>query len=365
MRGSGSIWHRKTASLALLALAFGLAGGHALLWSWTEQQVAKQTTIWLAAQRAAGWTIQTGATTGGGWPWSADLLLPDMTVSSATPPSSSSLTWHAERVRLRLLLLHPRTLNIVLEGLQTLRIGDLPEVQLAADNMAATLPLDPDSPAGAIDVTAQHLRASRTSPSQVADDAGSVTISDLTLRAANRPATPPALTMAVRATDVGLPAGVDWALGPRIAHLTLEAALDGPLLNSFAPDDRSNSGVSLAARLAAWRDAGGALPIDNVIVDWGPMDLRGSATLALDQNLQPKDTATLRITGWSAAIDALVRAHVIPAGTATAAKAVLALLSHTQPDGRAAAEIPLTDQERTLSFGRIPLVRLPELIWPE
>jgi hypothetical protein len=62
-------------------------------------------------------------------------------------------------------------------------------------------------------------------------------------------------------------------------------------------------------------------------------------------------------------LDALAEARLIAPRAATAAKAVLALLQRPQPDGKPAVQLPLTLQDRTLALGRIPLARLPELIW--
>jgi hypothetical protein len=54
----------------------------------------------------------------------------------------------------------------------------------------------------------------------------------------------------------------------------------------------------------------------------------------------------------------------MPARTATAAGAILALLARKQPDGTLLVEAPLTLQDSVLQFGRIPLLRVPMLQWP-
>ena len=46
-----------------------------------------------------------------------------------------------------------------------------------------------------------------------------------------------------------------------------------------------------------------------------------------------------------------------------AAGAVLGLMARPQPSGPPVVEVPLSLQDRTLSLGRIPLLRLPELVW--
>ena len=339
-------------SLLLLALPVLLAAGHFILWRWAEQRIAQETNNWIAAQRAQGWTIRTGFGVGGGWPYSAKWTLPDVVISrdDALP---GGLVWQADRVRLRVALLHPRVLTINLEGLQSLRLGSAPTLHYAADEMAMVLPLEPGIPARDVDLNSSHLRAGL--PDQ---GTGGITVTDLHLHAETRPGTTqgePALTVFLQANDIGLPAGINWALGPTIAHLAVDGAVDGPIPR----------GIDLATRLAGWRDGGGTLPVQTMSLQWGPLALSGSATLALDEELQPMGAATVRMAGWGEALDALVRAHVVPSRTALAAKAVLSLLARKpQEGGPDEVEVPLTDQERTLSFGRIPLTRLPGIVWP-
>jgi Uncharacterized protein conserved in bacteria (DUF2125) len=122
---------------------------------------------------------------------------------------------------------------------------------------------------------------------------------------------------------------------------------------------------ALAERAAAWRDAGGTLEIQRLAVNWGPLDLTGSATLALDDQLQPMGTGSARVIGYAETLDALAARGAISRSAATAAKAVLSLLAHAPADGSPPdVKVPLTLQYRTLSMRQVPLLRLPELDWP-
>jgi hypothetical protein len=144
-------------------------------------------------------------------------------------------------------------------------------------------------------------------------------------------------------------------LGPRIASLTLQGALDGPVPRAH----------TLGERAAAWRDGGGTLEIQHLAVNWGPLDLTASATLALDEQQQPMGTGSARVIGYAETLDALASHGVISKSAATAAKAVLSLLAHSPEDGGPPdVEVPLTLQYRTLSMRQVPLLRLPELDWP-
>ena len=101
------------------------------------------------------------------------------------------------------------------------------------------------------------------------------------------------------------------------------------------------------------------------MVDWSSTRLEATATLALDEELQPMGAGTSKIVGYGPALDALATNAVITRSAAKAAKAVLTLLAHTQTDDKSdEVEVPLALQFRTLSVRQVPLIRLPEFDWP-
>jgi hypothetical protein len=158
---------------------------------------------------------------------------------------------------------------------------------------------------------------------------------------------------------IDLPPARSWALGNRISSASIEGTLAGPV------DDPVPPSRDLAARAAAWRDGGGELTIRDMAMGWGPLGLSGAGTLGLDERLQPTWNGQVRAIGYAAALDALVSAHALTPGAATAAKAVLSLLAHVPQDGSPPdVEVPLTLHDRVLSMSQFPLLRVPELIWP-
>ena len=89
------------------------------------------------------------------------------------------------------------------------------------------------------------------------------------------------------------------------------------------------AGRSPEERAASWRDGGGSLEIQHLALDWGPLDLTASATLALDDQLQPMGAGSARLVGYAETLDALAPHGAISRSAATAAKAVLSLLANT------------------------------------
>ena len=341
--------------IALLAVPIVLVGADVLYWRVAERNLDDGFAAWMAGRRAAGWTAVSGKPVRSGWPLAATLTVPLVSLKGGDPDIPGGLTWSTDRVVLRIALLHPRMLEIASDGMQRLRLGDGPEIPYTADRLRVVLPLQSGVPAHSAALAANNLRAGM--PTAV-DSASALTIGSLRLHWDMRPAAPsgePALAFSLDADGIVPPSGVARALGPRIASFAIDGALDGPVPRTRA----------LALRAEAWRDGGGTLEIHHVALTWGPLDLSASATLALDEQLQPMGTGTARVVGYAETLDALAAHNVVSRSAATAAKAVLSLLAQAPDDGGPPdVEVPLTLQYRTLSMRQVPLVRLPELDWP-
>lgn len=347
MRGRRRLW---------LGLGLGLAvllGGHALFWRWATGRMEQALQAEMAQWRAQGWTVSAGPAVRSGWPLHLRLEVPEVAIAGRFGPPGG-VAWSAARVVLDLSLLHPRTLVLDFVGPQRLRLGPGPALPLEAAQARAIVPLATGAPPRTLDIALRGLRAGPPGAGLRAAHA--------TLHLAGQPgavAGEPAVAVVFAARDIALPplpAGESWALGPRITALELDAALTGPLPAIADPE----------ARAAAWRDGGGTVALHALTLRWGPLDLDGSASLALDAALQPMGAARLRMTGQAATLDALARAGVIAGPAAQAAKAVLALMAQSPPGGGPpSVQVPLTLKDRTLAMGHIPLLRLPLLLWPQ
>jgi len=371
----------RRALILACAVVLVAVGGEALAWRWAVGTMADRYAAWTAQQRAHGVAIGSGDPVRGGWPLEARLTLPQARIEAG----GGRVAWTADAVVLGVSLLHPGTLTVSAEGMQRLHVasGFAPAFDLpfTADRLRATIPLEPGAPAREIDIAASHLRAGLLMGAQEggattgdgAADGGAtsgggsgLTVALLSLHAASTPAAAqgePAISFAGSAEDIGLPslpappgqAPRAWPLGPRIASVSIQGAVTGPLPRLADP----------LARAAGWRDGGGTLEISRLAIGWGPLGLNSTATLALDDAMQPMGTATAHIIGAPETLDALAANGVITARTALAAKALLALMTK-EPEGGGApvVDVPLTLQDRKLAMGRIPLAVLPELLWP-
>lgn len=341
--------------MLLIALLLAVLIGDTIVWYGAVRQMRAGFADWLAATRANGWSVTTATPEAGGWPLTPTLILPDVMMQGGTPDIPNGVTWRAERVLLRLRLFHPLVLRINAQGTQHLRVADAPDIPYTANRLELLVPLRADPSAQPVHLHGEALRASLP----VAGAGNTLTLDHLDVDAVLHPVAPqgqPALSIAANADGIGLPSRPKWALGPHIASVLLDAVLDGPLPN--AP--------GLTARATAWRDHGGSLHVQHLETQWGPLGLTATATLALDPDMQPAGTATAQVTGYAGTLDALSRNGAMSRSAATTAKAVLSLLADTPENGGPSqVEVPLSLQHHTLSMRQMPLLRVPELEWPQ
>ncbi len=140
--------------------------------------------------------------------------------------------------------------------------------------------------------------------------------------------------------------------GPGIDALALHASATPPF--PVAGDPR--------AAATAWRQAGGAVDVSDVTLTMGRARVVGKGRIWLDNALQPRLDATMRVTGYEAGLDELAAAGVLTRPAAVAAKAVLGLLAAPTSDGGAVVPVQIADG--VLTVARFPLLRVPALDWP-
>ncbi len=165
----------------------------------------------------------------------------------------------------------------------------------------------------------------------------------------------PSAGLTVALDDLTLPSGLlPGTLGTRIDALALEAEVMG----AIGPEVNT-------ATVAAWRDAGGTVEVEEFTLRWGPLRVKAAGTVALDGSLQPLAAFTATMSGFAETIDLLVAQGALDANDAAAAKTLLSLLAKTPLTGGAPEiAVPLTIQNQRLSVGPVPLFTLRPIVWP-
>ena len=141
-------------------------------------------------------------------------------------------------------------------------------------------------------------------------------------------------------------------LGDTIGHLAARIAVKGTV-----------PAGPLRPALDAWRTDGGTLELESLGIAWPPLDVAASATLALDEDLQPEGSGTATIAGYDRIVDALAAAGMLKRNEAAFAKIALGLLAKPRPDGTAEIAAPLRLQGGALYLGPARIARLPHIGW--
>lgn len=343
-------WPPYRTAARLGALLLVAAAAHGAVWWWVTAEIQRQVAATLAAPPLPGWQASAGTPRRTGWPWAATVEVPSPAAQGPQDgPAGTALGWQADRLTVSLALARPRLLVLAVEGRQEWRLGAGPPIPVTAALLRAEVPLATGVPARAITLAVADFRAALPD--------GDVSLARLDLTGNFHPAAQqgePALTLTATAQRITLPPSQPAPLGRLVESLALDLLVTGPVPRT----------ADLAERAETWRDGGGTLELRSIDLAWGDVVLSGGATLALDARLQPMGAATARIAGHTAALRALTSAGIMTPRGALVAGAVLAPMARTPAEGGAPrVEMPFSLQNRTLSMGMIPLVRLPELVW--
>lgn len=309
------------------ALAVGLAA-HGIAWWFVTGQILAGLPAFADQAAAAGWQIDAGAARRGGWPLAAAVRLPR--VSVVRPLGGTNVRWTAEDVVVSVGIADPRALRVSAEGRQAVSFGDTAPLPFRAAQTLVRLPF-----AGApATLEISELRTEGVQPQLAAAKVTGSVSGPVTFTVSAVQVTPP-----LRAPfEGGLTASGQIAVRPAIPAL-----------------------ATPGASAAAWQQAGGQMEATSVAVDWGALHLTGHGGGGLDQQLQPAGRADLLVRGAPDLLAAAAAGGLVPAGPASAARAVLQLLSLAAKGGPVA--LPVVLAERRLVVAGFPLLVLPVVQW--
>jgi hypothetical protein len=301
--------------LAVLVVLFALGGGGAYyVWQATTARLESELAIWVRARTAEGWRIALSPPVRTGFPLSAALKFDNLRVDSPM-----GFGWRSEKARLALHPEDPRQLRLTLEGGQTLvhLNGSTPIQQRT---LAFRIRLDGQG--GTLE--GEGLR-----------------IGDAT--EINR------ISAEVFGAAVNIRADLFATQGlPRFDIVHVTGRLTRP------PQ----------ATVAAWRNSGGALSVERAEFRTGEVIANLTATLTLDQQLQPEGRGNLQLTGAQEAVTLLANAGVIAQGQVGMLRTVLGLAARVPPEGGPPRlDAPLELRNRRLTAARLPITTLPVIDW--
>ncbi len=334
--------------LALIAALFLLlAGADWLACLALRARLRAEYLAWASTVTAQGWMVHSAAVSESGFPFSATLTLTGFALSGGHAMLPGGLDWRSERVIVSAGLAHPTRLSVEPQGEQIIRLASARPVVLSAERLVAFVPL------GRQTLDRLSLQADGLSAGLAQADRQDLQIEHLavSLQASRHEAARVTAGAVLSATGIALPDNTRWPLGARVKRLSCSLDLTSPAL----------SGAAAIEQARAWRDWGGTLSVHDLRLEWGPADLRASARLGLDENLQPAGTGTATVSGWAQAVDALAAGGTMPVGMAETVKMVMGLMA---PAGHGdTLTVPLKLKNSTLSVGKIPLIQLHAVGW--
>jgi hypothetical protein len=163
--------------------------------------------------------------------------------------------------------------------------------------------------------------------------------------------TDPALGLALNFRHVHLPIAVE-PLGDTIEQLDFNVTVKGGLPSG-----------KLAKVAAAWRDAGGTIELDNLLLSWGGLGAAATGTVALDQDLQLIGGFSGAIQGYDKVLTALVQNGHMRATDAGLARIALTMLAKAGPDGKPEIKTAFTIQNGQMFLGPAKLGKAPRITW--
>jgi hypothetical protein len=161
----------------------------------------------------------------------------------------------------------------------------------------------------------------------------------------------PTIAFGIEAKRINLPIAVG-PLGDAIEELDIGATVRGEM-----------PGGKLADALAAWRDSGGTIELDNLHLKWGGLGATATGTIALDQDLQPFGGLTGAIQGYDQILTTLVQTGYLRPSDAGLARIALTMLARGGADGRPEITTALTIRNGQVFLGPAKLGRVPHVTW--
>jgi len=342
--------HRLLGAVGALVLALVAAGiGY---WFVAAQALRDGLDRWAADRRADGYDVRYGQPLVGGFPLDLRIVVADPVIVMPDKDPAAAWTWRGTSIRIETRLWNPRVVNFSLPGRHEFTRPGLPRPISARTDLAAGRAI--------IGHDGRVVEASFDCVKLDIDFGGrygQVTAgkAEVLLRPRHKVADPnepvPPLESKLTVHELMLPAVFDGPLGRQMPLVAADIAVKGPL-----PD------APTRPALERWRDDSGTIEVLDIKLRWGPLNLKGSGTVTIDEEMRPLGAATVDIRGFREVLQRLIDAGVVRKQAGATAQAVLTVLAKpAKPGGEAVLSVPLTAQDGFLSLGPVKLLPVPPL----
>jgi len=325
-----------------VAIVAVVIGGYAGYWFTVAARLEKGIDDWAAAQRAAGLTVEFERTPVTGFPLGFTSTFHQPHIDGVL--GGQPFDWRGPDVEASVSPIDLTTIRLNSPGHHRL---DLSAGTATLDAVALEVRLGLGSAAATL------TDAKLTLPDRRTIGAGAGTASLILAASPPKSDSDPLLQFAFDAKDLRLPEGTMLLTADPLGEAQAAGTVKGPL-----------QPLPLRQALAAWRDAGGTVELSSFTVVQAPLSLAGSATVALDQDLQPIVAADVKARGLAATIDLLAQQKRIYPEDALKAKLFVKGAERDVPGGDKEVATGLTLQGGWLSWGPFKLAPVPPIQWP-
>lgn len=333
---------RRLFSLIAIVLV-AAAGLYSLYWFHVAGELRKGLERWSEQHRAAGWSVSWQDASLDGFPGAVQMAL-----SAPRIETPSGIVWSAQNLSLRLVPWQPNRFRIAAPGQQSLdALGH--HWDLVSDHAGVEVAREADGRVE-LDIIAQPLTLT-TDGQKISVRGISALIKPLTDFSDTSPDTD-ALEFSLTAQGIVLPSWPILPLPPKVALFSLAGHIRGTLPDTVSP-----------AAIAAWSEAGGTVEIQHLALEWAPIGLEGSGTVALDPQGQPLAAFSTKVSGLVPFMDRLQETGTLSANAATSAKLMLSVLSRSDHRGRSTVELPMTIQDGGVMLGPVRVAAFPPISW--
>jgi len=332
------------AALVVVALAIG---GYAGYWFTVAAKLDRGIDDWTAFQRQRGVTIEFERTSIGGFPFTFSTTFRQPHIAGVI--AGQTVDWRGPDVAGSVSPIDLHGMTFTAPGQHTLDLGAGPSTVDAKD-LTVRLGLDNFGQISSLAAKFAELKATLPDGKAVAAASG-----DVSLNAGPPPKsdTDPLLQFALEAKELKLPEGIILLTADPLSEARVAGTVRGPM--PMAP---------LRQALASWRDAGGTVEVTDFAAAQATLSVSGSATVALDENLQPIVAANLKARGLAATLDLLASERRIYPEDALKMKLFVKGAERDTKDGYKEVATGLTVQGGYLAWGPFKLAKVPVILWP-
>ncbi len=346
----------KKAVYGTAALIGLVAVAYSAVWWSSAKRFRGEIAGWATDMRGRGWTVSYDGVRIEGYPASLTAIVEAPSIGA--PEGAGGWRWQGPRMAAKVRPWNPGRIALDGAGIHRFRTegADAEPIRIAAGDAFGLILRLTDARATKVVLKLSDIEIEapgRALPRRLKEAEAAIRLLDRPARVEDgRGPEPPGLSIAASLREIEFGRGASTARGGTIEEASLTAKLIGPF-----PRDAT------AQSLAVWRDGGGTLEIGSLSLRWQQANGKGSGTVALDRDLQPLAALTIRIEGYAGLVRSLVDRGWLKRRDAGAIQLGLDLIARAGTGQPGTIAMPLTIQNRRLSFGPISVTQLPRIEW--